>query len=191
MIPIVFLSVESPEDADFLQSLYTNYLRLMFATAGRYASNQQDKEDIVQDALVKMVKYISYLRKLDRCTLPSAVVILTRNTAINFSKHQNVVQKHVIRASWDPDEIPPSEGTITVEDMVTLSECKACLDIIWPKLSQIDQFLLEGKYILGFNDAELAEFVGCKPSSVRMKLTRARRNALAEMKRIDFFYDQS
>lgn len=189
MIPVIFLLIESPEDAAFLNNLYNDHMRLMYATAAKYATKQQDKEDIVQDTLVKMVKYISSLRKLDRCTLPSAVVILTRNTAINFAKHQKVVQKHHIRTDWDPDELPPGNDVITVEDMVALSEYKDCLDKIWPRLSETDRFLLEGKYILGLNDAELAEFVGCKPGSIRMKLTRARRNALAELKRIDFCYD--
>lgn len=191
MFPFILLAVESPEDADFLCKLYTDYHRLMYATAGKFTSSQEDKEDIVQDALVKMVKYVAYLRKLDGCTLPSAVVILTRNTAINFARHRSIVQKHTSPSGWDPDEIPPGSDVSTVEDMVALSEMRNGLDTIWPKLSENDRILLEGRYILGLSDDELAEFVGCKPSSVRMKLTRARRNALAEMKRIDFCYDQS
>lgn len=35
--------------------------------------------------------------------------------------------------------------------------------------------LLYGKYLMDLSDAELAQMLGCKPSSVRMKLTRARR----------------
>ena len=190
-MPVIFLLVESPEDAAFLSDLYTTHQRLIYSTAAKYAPKQHDKEDIAQDALVKMVKYISSLRKLDRCALASAVVIITRSTAINFVKHQNVVQKHRTHADWDLDEIPPGNDVITVEDMVALSEHKNCLDKIWPRLSETDRFLLEGKYILGLNDAELAGFVGCKPGSIRMKLTRARRNALAELKRIDFCYDPS
>ena len=44
-----------------------------------------------------------------------------------------------------------------------------------------DRLLLEGKYILGYTDAELADMLGCKKSSVRMKLTRARRRAFQLM----------
>lgn len=40
---------------------------------------------------------------------------------------------------------------------------------------------MEGKYILGYTDAELADMLGCKKSSVRMKLTRARRRAFQLM----------
>ncbi len=190
MFPIILLAVESPEDAEFLCRLYANCDRLMYATAGKFTANQQDKEDIVQDTLVRIVKYVAYLRKLDSCTLPFSVVILTRNTAINFAKHRSVVQKHISPSGWDPDEIPPGNDVSTVEDMVALSEMRNSLDTIWPKLSRNDRILLEGRYILDLSDEELAKFVNCKPSSVRMKLTRARRNALAEMKRIDYCYDQ-
>lgn len=192
MIPVIFLLLESPEDAEFLNRLYTDFERLMYATAGKFTASQPDKEDIVQDTLVKMAKYISSLRKLDRCALPSAVVILTKSTAINFARHQNVVRRHSIRTDRDPDDILlPLPDAVSVEEMVALSEHRDGLRRIWPKLSKTDRFLLEGKYILGLDDAELAGYVGCKPGSIRMKLTRARRSALAELKRIDFCYDPS
>lgn len=191
MLPIILLSAESPEDAEFLSNLYADCHRLMYATAGKFTSNQQDKEDIVQDTLVKIVKYVAYLRKLDSCALPSSIVILTRNTAINFAKHRSIVQKYISPSGWDPDEIPPGSDVYTVEDMVALSEMRQALDAIWPKLPQKDRFLLDGRYTLGLSDQELAKFVGCKPSSIRMKMTRARWNALAEMEGIDYSYDQS
>lgn len=46
------------------------------------------------------------------------------------------------------------------------------------QLSAEDRALLEGKYILGDSDEMLARTLHCKPSSIRMKLTRARRRAL-------------
>lgn len=42
-------------------------------------------------------------------------------------------------------------------------------------MPEIEQLLLFGKYSMDMSDFELAQIVGCKPSSVRMKLTRARR----------------
>ena len=62
---------------------------------------------------------------------------------------------------------------------------------VWPRLSEADQLLLSGRYILGLDDRELARLAGCKPGSVRMKLTRARRNALREMKKERCIDDES
>lgn len=73
--------------------------------------------------------------------------------------------------------------TISTEDslerFIQLSEDLKALSLIWTKLSREDQSLLEGKYILGYNNKELAEMFHCQHSSIRMKLTRARRNAFA------------
>lgn len=49
---------------------------------------------------------------------------------------------------------------------------------VWMTLPEDTRTLLAGKYILGLSDTELAEQYGCNPNSIRMKLTRARRQAL-------------
>ena len=56
-------------------------------------------------------------------------------------------------------------------------ERKDVLRKIWSKLSEDEQVLLESKYILGYSDADLAVTLKCKPSSIRMKLFRAREKA--------------
>ena len=50
------------------------------------------------------------------------------------------------------------------------------------QLSEEERILLDGRYLLGLSDEEVAEMVRCKPSSVRMKLTRVRRKVFAMMK---------
>ena len=48
---------------------------------------------------------------------------------------------------------------------------------IWKDLDSRSQYVLEARYILGKNDAEIAAALGLKPNSVRMVLTRARKKA--------------
>ena len=69
----------------------------------------------------------------------------------------------------------------SLDERIMLAEQKECLMQIWSSLPEEDRLLLEGKYILGYTDAELADMLGCKKSSVRMKLTRARRRAFQLM----------
>ena len=66
-------------------------------------------------------------------------------------------------------------------DFLILSR-KEPLSAVWQKLSPTDQLLLEWKYIFGFSDRDLALRLDCKPESIRMKLTRARRRALHILK---------
>ena len=69
----------------------------------------------------------------------------------------------------------------SLEERILLEEQKEHLIQIWSSLHEEEQLLLEGKYILGYKDTELADMLGCKKDSIRMKLTRARRRAFQLM----------
>ena len=45
-------------------------------------------------------------------------------------------------------------------------------------LSPGDRMLLEGKYILGYSDRELARRLNCRETAIRMRLCRARHRAM-------------
>ena len=188
MLPIILSAVESPGDQDFLFQLYTKYQRLMFSTVRKYLTDPQEVEDVVQDALVKMIEIVSKLREMDCCTLPALVVIIVRNTSIDHAKHLNVTNKHSLPLSYSSDAASEAPS---LDELAILGERSSSLHNIWPRLSEDDQLLLYGKYVLGLSDQELARLIGCKPNSIRMKLTRARRKALNEVKKERCFYDES
>ena len=71
-----------------------------------------------------------------------------------------------------------AEDGETMDSLVLLSEQAEQLWKIWPKLTEDERFLLEGKYILGYSDQQMAVSLKCSPGSIRMKLTRARRRAM-------------
>ena len=186
---LLALEASEPDDREFLVGLYQEYHRLMFSIAGKYTSNPQDKEDIVQDALVLLVKNVKRLRNHECCTLVPFVVILIRNVAINYRKHLTIIQKHT--QPWPEDaEILFPDNSPSLDEIVVLRDQIATLERIWPQLSEEDQLLLGGKYLMDLSDVELAQLMGCKPGSIRMKLTRARRKALNTMMKEDGCYDK-
>ena len=65
------------------------------------------------------------------------------------------------------------------EEMIFRQERVERLHAIWPRLSVQTQQLLEEKYILEYSNEEIAKEFGVKPASVRMMLTRARKEVLA------------
>ena len=67
---------------------------------------------------------------------------------------------------------------LSIDEQLLQMEQKEMLVRVLESLSEEDRILLEGKYILEQSDRDLAALLGCKPSSIRMKLTRARRRAL-------------
>lgn len=97
-----------------------------------------------------------------------------RNTAINALKRE---QKELDRCisledltETFPTQFMPSAEAITLE-----KELQKDLLAVFQEMKEDEQQLLMGKYLMDLSDAELAQTLGCKPSSIRMKLTRVRR----------------
>ena len=103
------------------------------------------------------------------------VVYTVRNTAINRLRKQSKERDR--RVSFDELDQEYSLP-LTLDELLILAENHRELVALWRELPEVDRLLLDGKYFLELSDAELAQQVGCKASSVRMKLTRARRNAM-------------
>lgn len=168
------------DERRFFEDLYQQYSRLMWHTAKSYTASQNDAEDVLQDALEKLLRRIPTLMGMPRCALGTYVVYTVRSVAINFQRHQAVVSRHT-KVMDDEAERQESDWGHPQETL----ERKEALDglaAVWPLLAPADQEVLYRRYILGQSDAEMAEALGCKAASVRVKLSRARRRALERMK---------
>lgn len=167
-------------DEAFMLDLYQKYARLMYSTALRYVPDHQNCEDIVQDAVESLCGKILTLQSLTPQALPAYIVYTVKNKAINFLRHQAVVDRHTGELSdledCQSEDPSPESAAVLKEQMARLSE-------IWPQLPEDDQELLYRKYILGQTNGELAEIFHCQKESIRMKVTRARRKALSLMER--------
>ena len=102
------------------------------------------------------------------------IAAAVRNTAINALKRE---QKELDRCisledltETFPTQFMPSAEAITLE-----KELQKDLLAVFQEMKEDEQQLLMGKYLMDLSDAELAQTLGCKPSSIRMKLTRVRR----------------
>lgn len=161
-------------EREFVADMYDKHKNLMYATARKYISDNPTIEDIVQDSLLRLMRKAGTLQKLDGCILAGYVVSTVRNTAINYTKKQSVIKKHI----EDCCEFDESGKILEMDALLIISEQSQALAEIWPLLPESDQIILEGKYLLGYTDRELAGMLRCKSESIRMKLTRARRKAL-------------
>lgn len=167
------------DDRQFILDLYRDFCRLMFFTAQKYLSDPLQQEEVVQESLRKLIEKVGTLRTLQPSVLASYIVATVRNTAISYLRAQAKC-KEVISLE-DLREEPASQDSM--DEALILQEELAPLRAIWPQLSQEEQQLLEGKYLLEYSSAQLAQQLGYEPAHVRMKLTRARRKALKLMKK--------
>lgn len=182
----------NPEDQEFFLKIYEHFKRIIFYTVKKYVCEINTVEDLVQDVIVKLIQKIEIIRQMSKKAQSAYIVHTARNTSINHLKRQQIVNQHHTSIELD-DEID-LENILhfpSAEEIVLLNERKDEFHKILEKLAAKDRDVLIGKYLLGLTDKELADLCACKPDSVRMVLTRARRNALEVMKKEAFGYDNA
>ena len=162
MIPYCILVIEDDDDREFMTLLYIRYQRLLYKEIYEILKNSWNTEDILQATLVKLIDKIPELRQKERPQLVGYICAAARNTALNFLRAQDKIAPFSFEEYMMQSE-PNEERRQMEEHMISKDE--------------IDELVLEGKYILGKSDEVLAEELSIKPASVRMALTRARQCA--------------
>lgn len=173
--------VSSPmTDEEFMEWLYDKYHRLIFFTVKKYDLEGEPYEDIVQDCLVKLTEKTETLRALPEPALVSYIVAAAKNTAISCMRRQSAEQK-LLLCYEDLAEDLTARGSLdaSLDDVLIQLEDRERVRAVWSRLDAETKCILEGKYYLGYDNGELAQILGVKLDSVRMKLTRARRKVLA------------
>ena len=174
--------INDVDDRAFMQEVYQQNERLMYAIALKYASNTQDCEDIVHDTVEKLCKNIAKIKELPNSALRAYVVYAVRNTAINFRKHQATINRHIQQLSDDDLSNEYDQPESIIERIEDLKEKRTSLAKVWMQLTDAEQELLYRKYVLEQTTEELAGIFQCSRDSIRMRLSRVRRKSLRLMK---------
>lgn len=174
MIPIIILSIENEDDREFLSRLYLDYRKRMFAKILGYVSDQTAAEDVLHDAVVKLIGKVELLRTLDEKRLACYVTETAKNAAKDFLRRQ---PPSVPLTEEEMDELPDL-GELPEERILRNLRVDE-LRRVWGRLSENTQDILKRKYMLMLSDEEIAEGYGIRSDAVRMRLTRARREVYA------------
>lgn len=177
MIPFAILTLADESDREFMTRLYLEHRLLMFSEIKKLVHDQWAAEDLIQDALIKLIDKIELLRTLDKPRLTGYVATTAKNLARNYLRAQS-------RAPVQYEDLEENRlrSELDVESLILSGQTVEDLKAIWPKLKPDTRELLERKYILQQNDNEIAEAFSIAPASVRMKLTRARQEAYLLMR---------
>ena len=175
-------TVSIPEDEAqqrFILSMYEQYKFILRKTANEFASAALPADDLIQEALVKLIEKAPVLMKLEERALVSYVVHTVRSTAIDRLRRKKTDEKHLDPRGLSEETEPVRQQAERPfeEDVLRALQADAFRQV-FARLPERTRLLLRGKYQLDLEDAELARLAGCKPDSVRMLLTRARRQAL-------------
>lgn len=162
----------SPEDKEFFQAFYEEHKNFLFYIANQYAATASDCEDIVQDAVIRLMGNIPSIRELNKYKAAKYIALTVRSAYLDLLKRRHNRQEISLEESI-------MESLLEQEACLTDTSADLRIELIHLKecLTAKEWMLLEGKYILGYDQEELAGLIGVSPDSVRMTLSRVRAKA--------------
>lgn len=184
MVLQICSAAANPTDREYMLWIYDEFKNLMFFTAKKYIEDEAICEDVIQEGIVQLIERIDIIREKEHNALAAYIVSTVRNICINYLRHEGVTQDHTVYLD-DPKMNNIPCPALPPEELLLAKERAALLSDVLQRLPETEQLLLEGKYILEYSDEELAEQLNCNPSSIRMKLTRARRHALSILAQLE------
>lgn len=169
----------SPTITELIEDAYQKYKKLMFSTAKNYTQNISDQEDIVQTSLERLLKIFSNLDASKCCITAGYIVYVytVRSVSIDLLRRKMREAKSFSNFQTSDILVDALGNAKPLDDLLVSLDHSDQLKALWSRVPEEVRILLEGKYIFELSDMELAILLGCKPSSIRMKLTRARRQA--------------
>lgn len=161
-------------DQDFFHQLYLDYKGFLFYTARQYTTDPAACEDLVQDALIRLMHNLPALREIGRCKIAKYIVLTIRTAYLDSQRRRQ--RENILFLDDQELELLMLEQLLPQdpEQAVSTNQAIARLKAALPAR---DWILLEGKYILGLSQEELGRQTGVSPDSVRMLLCRAREKA--------------
>lgn len=170
MLPVIFLLLEDESDRQFMENLYAQYHRLMYAQALKILNQSEAAEDAVSDSLLALMKKIDLLRGLECNKLRSYVVITVKHTSITL------VNKRKREKIAGDVTIEDLAGKDRIEDRLLAQAGVEAIKNAIRSLPPREKNIMLMKYFRELTDEEIAEALGVRPVSVRVHLSRARKH---------------
>ena len=163
---IYLMMIDSPEDQSKFEKVYLTYRGLMYHTAYKVLNNEEDSEDAVHNAFVKIAENITKISEPVCARTQVYVVTIVENKAIDLYR-ANQRRRKVIYL----DEI--SGITVDESKVHGLAACMA-------KLSPRDRQVILLKYYQGFSCKEIAKQLNITEANA-IKLDQRAKNKMLQL----------
>ena len=157
-----FLSVlESNEDRRVFAEIYEKYHTKMEKTAIYILKNQEDAEDAMQNAFMRVIKHFDKAVSIPCEELKFWLIAIVKNEALMIIR-----KKRKVISLEDNIDIPSN----IIEDVHSYND----LFGLFSKLPEIYRAVLEMKVFIGYSDREISEILGISETSVSTRASRGR-----------------
>ncbi len=147
------------------KSLVERFAPFLFSIGKRYMKDEAEAKDVLQEALVIILKNIGDFRG-DPATFKSWISRITINVALSkFRKAYRQNEVHPGELVHTGRQMPEVYSDLNVEDILRMLD----------QLPQINRQVFNLFVVDGYRHAEIAEMLGIAESHSRTALTRARK----------------
>jgi RNA polymerase sigma factor (sigma-70 family) len=161
--------------------LYDRFSRPMYLICLRFSKNEEDAQDILQDAFIKVFKYIKDFR--EESTLYYWIKRIVINTAINYQRSQLFLHA--------ANDLKGAEHVSAFEDAVSNYNYEELLKLL-QSLPDGCRIIFNLFAIEGFKHKEIAEKLGISEGTSKSQFNRAKtllKEMIAELEKP--YYEES
>lgn len=155
---LFLMALESPEDKSKFEAIYYSYRNLMYWIAKDILGDASLAEDAVQEAFCRLVKNISKIGEIDCSTTKKYIILTTKSAAIDIYRKRTGKELVLFEEEACTEE--------PVQDRVF-----EAIKGLKPEYAHI----LQLKYVHGFSNREIAAFLKKREGTVRVTLSRAKK----------------
>lgn len=184
MLSLVFSMPDTPDDRGKVERLFLAYRQLMLYVANRVLNNQDDAEDAVQLAFVRILNHLDDIEEEDIQKTRSYLSIVAQNIAIDMYRKKRREQERSI--SYDEFEgiiVDPKGQNFEVKTNEKAIRLAEAIQKLPPRYAEVIRLT----YSLNYGTEKVAEILNISSENVRQRLVRARRKLaeLMEVKKAD------
>ena len=173
MILLLIQTIDDESDKNKLSEIYIKHQALFFYKSLNLVRNNDTADDIIQEAMIKVIKKISDLRELSEAQFVAYIVKTIQHCAVDYQRRNSSVS---VLSEIERDENSDILNDDDFMESLDRKDLSVKLGIALKQLSHKERNVLIYKYFFEYTDSQIAEFFNIKPGSVRMTLSRARKN---------------
>lgn len=172
MLAFYLNMLETQEDKDKFEYLYTKYAALLKHVAYEKLHDSHLAEDAVHNAFLNIIKSFCTIEEVDSHKTKRFLVVVTENAAVDILRKQNRLPQ------VDYEEVEPFLSvTPDMLDRVSAQELAQKI----AAMPDIYRTVLELRVYHGLNDKQIAATLDISGAAVRKRLERARADLAAAL----------
>ena len=171
MLILYLQMLDTPEEKVRFEEIYLKYRSIMFHVADNILHNDQDAEDTVHNAFVRIIKKFSRFQNTVVKDVAPQVIVITRNEAISLRRKKK-------------DTVPLEDWDSFAETAESVSDYHALVEM-FTRLPLTYRAALEMK-LLGYSDGEIASKLGLSKTAVSTRISRGRQLLRSIVEQEDF-----